>query len=158
MAPGARSGQRSSAFTGAGSPCPGPDGPASPYNAAVVINERLERLRRICLALPEATERVSHGEPSWFVRDRKMFVTFADNHHNDGRRAFWCAAAPETRHLLLEIDPPRFFVPPYVGTRGWLGMRIDLDDVDWEQVAELVTEAYRLVAPKRLLALLDGRR
>ncbi len=113
----------------------------------------LERLRRLCLALPEVTERVSHGEPTWFVRDKRVFVTFADQHHDD-RVGFWCAAPPGGQEALVAADPERYFRPPYVGHRGWLGVRLDIPDVDWDELAELVTDAYRVVAPKRLVAQL----
>jgi len=113
--------------------------------------EALSRLRALCLALPEATERLSHGEPTWFVR--KVFVTFAGRHHDD-RVACWCAAAAEERDVLVAEDPDRFFVPPYVGGRGWLGVYLDVPGVDWAELREIVREAYRLVAPKRLAALL----
>jgi hypothetical protein len=113
----------------------------------------VERLRRLCLALPETTERVSHGEPTWFVRD-KTFVTLADHHHDD-RFGFWCAAPPGTQEALVAADPERFFRPPYVGHRGWLGVYLDVD-VDWDEIAEIVADAYRTVAPKRLVARLDA--
>jgi hypothetical protein len=116
----------------------------------------LEQLRRICLALPEATERVSQGEPSFFVRDRKMFVTYADHHHDD-RLAFWCAAPAGFQAALVEAEPERFFVPPYVGHRGWLGVYLDVP-VDWDEIATIVAGAYRTVAPARLVAELDARR
>jgi hypothetical protein len=119
-----------------------------------MIDDPLLRLRRICLAFPEATERVSHGEPTWFVRDRKTFVTYADHHHDD-RLAFWCAAPEGAQVMLVESDPERYFVPPYVGHRGWLGVRLDVE-VDWDEIAELVEDAYRVVAPKRLVAELDA--
>jgi hypothetical protein len=117
----------------------------------------LEKLRRICLAFPEATERLSHGEPTWFVRGKKTFVSYADHHHND-RLAFVCAAPPGAQQAMVAADPERFFVPPYVGGRGWLGVHLDLDEpVDWDEVAELVEDAYRTVAPKKLVQLLDDR-
>ena len=114
----------------------------------------LERLRAACLALPEVTERLSHGEPTWFVRGEKTFVTYADHHHDD-RLAFWCAAPPGAQEELVEQDPARFFRPPYVGHRGWLGVYLDVPDVDWTEIEEIVTDAYRQVAPKRLVARLD---
>ena len=117
-------------------------------------DDPLERLRQICLALPEATERLSHGEPTWFVRGKKTFVTYADHHH-DYRLAFWCAAPPGAQEMLVEAAPERFFVPPYVGHRGWLGVRLDVP-VDWDEIADLVADAYRQVAPKRLIAQLDA--
>jgi hypothetical protein len=112
----------------------------------------LETLRGLCLALPEVTERLSHGEPTWFVRGKRVFVTYADHHHDD-RLAFWCAAPPGAQEALVEADPERFFVPPYVGGRGWLGVYLDRA-VDWDEIADLVTDAYRTVAPKGLLAML----
>lgn len=116
----------------------------------------LERLRKLCLAMPEATERLSHGEPTWFVRDKKVFVMYVDHHHDD-RVGFWCAASHEAQEQLVAALPKRFFVPPYVGHRGWLGVWLDVP-VDWDEIAELVEEAYRTVAPKRLVAELDARR
>ncbi|HET8631032.1 MAG TPA: MmcQ/YjbR family DNA-binding protein [Thermomicrobiales bacterium] len=116
----------------------------------------LERLRRLCLALPETTERLSHGEPAWFVRGKKTFAMYADHHHDD-RLAFWCAASPVVQRGLVEAQPERFFVPPYVGHRGWLGVYLDVP-VDWDEIAALVADAYRLVAPRRLLAALAGAR
>ena len=115
----------------------------------------LETLRRLCLALPEATERLSHGEPTWFVRDKKTFVTYADHHHDD-RLGFWCAAPPGVQGELVASAPERFYVPPYVGHRGWLGVRLDVE-VDWDEIAEVVEDAYRMIAPKRLIAELDAR-
>ena len=106
----------------------------------------LETLRRLCLAMPEATERLSHGEPTWFVRGRTSFVTYADHHHDD-RLAFWCAAPPGTQEALVASDPERFFRPPYVGQRGWVGVRIDRRP-DWSVVAQLVRQAYGLVASR----------
>ena len=116
----------------------------------------LPALRKICLSLPETTERPSHGEPTWFVRGKKTFVSYADHHHND-RLAFVCAAPPGAQQAMIAADPERFFVPPYVGGRGWLGVHLDLDEpVDWNEVTELVEDAYRTVAPKKLVQLLDG--
>jgi hypothetical protein len=115
------------------------------------VEDVLGRLRRLCLALPETTERVSHGEPTWFVRDKKTFVMFADRHHDD-RVGFWCAALPGVQEALLASAPGRYFYPPYVGHRGWLGVRLDVP-VDWGEIGELVVDAYRVIAPKRLAAL-----
>ncbi len=115
----------------------------------------IERLRGICLALPEVTERLSHDEPSWFVRDKKLFVT-TSNHHHDDRVGFWCAAAEGAQETLVDAAPDRFFRPPYVGHRGWLGVYLDVS-VDWDEVTALVEDAYRVVAPKKLVALLEVR-
>lgn len=114
----------------------------------------LDRLRPLCLAMPEATERLSHGEPTWFVRGKKVFVMFAGRHHDD-RVGLWCAATAEERDALVAERPDRFFVPPYVGVRGWLGVYLDVPDVDWAEVDEIVREAFRMIAPKRLAAQLD---
>ncbi|MDQ3577843.1 MAG: MmcQ/YjbR family DNA-binding protein, partial [Actinomycetota bacterium] len=115
----------------------------------------LDKLREICLSLPEATERLSHGEPTWFVNEKKVFVTYADHHHDD-RVGFWCAAPPGVQEEMVAEDPGHFFRPPYVGHRGWLGVYLDVE-VDWREVGEMVEEAYRTVAPKRLIAELDER-
>jgi hypothetical protein len=117
----------------------------------------LEELREICLALPEVTERLSHGAPTWFVRDKTVFVTLweAGHHSNFDFPHLWCAAPPGAQEELVETEPDRFFRPPYVGGRGWLGVRLDVE-VDWDEIAELCRDAYRVVAPKRLATLLDG--
>lgn len=114
-------------------------------------DDALARVRRICLALPETTERLSHGAPAFFVRGKKTFVTFMDNHHDDGRLAIWCHAPEGVQGALVEQQPKRFFVPPDVGHRGWVGVRLERD-VDWDEVADLVEDAYRMVAPTRLVA------
>jgi len=114
----------------------------------------IEKLRQICLALPEVTERLSHGEATWFVGDRKSFVTMADHHHDD-RVAFWCAAADGVQEALVATAPERFFRPPYLGHRGWLGVWLDVPQ-DWDEIAALVADAYRSVAPTRLAAVLDS--
>ena len=119
-----------------------------------MTDDPLARLRRLCLALPETTERLSHGEPTWFVRDKRTFVTYADHHHDD-RVAFWCAAPSGAQEALVKSAGDRFFVPPYVGHRGWLGVRLDVP-VDWDEIAGLVRDAYLVIAPASLAARLDG--
>ncbi len=118
-------------------------------------DDPLDRVRALCLALPEVTERLSHGEPTWFVRGKKSFVMFADHHHDD-RLAFWCAAPPGAQEAMVSSDPQRYFRPPYVGPRGWLGVWLDVP-ADWSEIADLVTDAFRVVAPARLVAELDAR-
>lgn len=118
-----------------------------------VVTDVLERVRALCLALPEATERISHGEPAWFVRKAPQFVTFADGHHDD-RIAFWAAAPPGAQQDWVTRDSDRYFVPPYVGGRGWVGVYLDVEP-DWSAVADIVEEAYRTVAPRTLIARLD---
>jgi hypothetical protein len=104
--------------------------------------------------LPETTERLSHGEPTWFIRGKKTFVMFADQHHDD-RTGFWCAAPDGVQESLVAADPEHFFRPPYVGHRGWLGVYLDVEGVDWDQLEEIVDDAYRQIAPKALIAQLD---
>lgn len=117
--------------------------------------DALAHLRAACLALPEVNERLSHGSPTFFIRDKKTFVTFVDHHHGDGIMGIWCAAPPGVQEQLVEAEPERFFRPPYVGHRGWLGVRLDVDP-DWEEMAAICVEAYRQVAPKKLVAQLDA--
>jgi hypothetical protein len=116
--------------------------------------QALDRVRSACLALPEVTERLSHGAPTWFVRDKKTFATLMDDHHGDGRFAIWCAAPPGVQGSLVDEEPERFFRPPYVGYRGWVGVRLDRDP-DWVEVAAILRDAYCVVAPKGLVARLD---
>ena len=117
-------------------------------------NDPLPPLRALCLSLPETSERLSHGEPAWFVRDKKTFATYA-NHHHDARLAFWCAAPPTAQEILVDARPDSFFRPPYVGHRGWLGVYLDVP-LDWDEIARIVDDAYRCVAPRKLLALLPS--
>jgi hypothetical protein len=114
----------------------------------------LERLRGICLALPETSERPSHGAPSFFVRGKTCFLMLLDDHHGDGRFAIWCAAPAGDQALLVDADPEKFFVPPYVGHRGWLGVRLDRG-LDWDELAGIVEDAYCTVAPKKLVEELE---
>ena len=118
--------------------------------------ETTGRLRAICLALPEVTERPSRGAPSWFVQGKKAFaMLWADGHHADDFPHLWCAGLPGAQQELAAAEAGRFFRPPYVGGRGWIGVRLD-GDVDWAEIAELCQDAYRAVAPARLAALFDG--
>ena len=110
----------------------------------------LARIREICLGLPETSERLSHGAPTFFVRGKRAFVMVLSDHHGDGRFAVWCAAPDGMQKLLIEADPERFFVPPYVGHRGWLGVRLDRR-LDWDELAGIVEDAYAEVAPPRLI-------
>jgi len=117
----------------------------------------LESLRAICMGLPEVTERPSHGAPTWFVRDKSVFVTlWQDGHHDIAFTHLWCAAPPGAQEALVAAEPDKFFRPPYVGGRGWLGVRLD-GDIDRDELAELCADAYRVVAPKRLVKVLDER-
>ena len=111
--------------------------------------QQLERVRRICLALPETTERLSHGEPTFFVKN-KVYVMFANNHHNDGHIAVWLPVPSGFQTTLIESAPEIFFKPPYVGVRGWVG--IDLDKISDQDLTYHVQVAWELIAPKRLLS------
>lgn len=110
----------------------------------------LSRLRGLCMALPEVEERVSHGEPAWFVGGKRQFVTYSDRHHVD-RVAFWCAAPEGAQQILTDAEPDRYFVPPYVGGRGWVGCYLDVE-LDWDALQEIIVDAYVTVAPARLAA------
>jgi hypothetical protein len=116
----------------------------------------LARLRKLALALPEAHEVEAWGEPTFRVKN-KLFAMHAsaETHHGDGREGVWIKSAHVTQDMLVRADPKRYFVPPYVGKSGWVGAYIDRG-ADWEIVADLVRDAYRLTAPKKLVAQLDS--
>jgi hypothetical protein len=114
----------------------------------------LKRVREICLSLPETTEKEAWSAPTFRVK-KKMFAMFLNQHHGDGRVALWLDAPPGDQELLVGVDPVRFFVPPYQGPFGWIGVRVDLDP-DWDEVRELVVDAWRTSAPKALLPRLDA--
>ena len=117
----------------------------------------LKRIRALCLALPETSERLSHGAPTFFVREKKAFLMVLTNFHGDGRFAIWCAAPDGMQATLVASDPERFFVPPYVGHRGWLGVRLDRG-LEWDELAGIAEDAYAEVAPPKLVeAARDGR-
>jgi hypothetical protein len=118
-------------------------------------DRELARVRKVCESLPEVTERPSHGSPAWFVRGKKTIAMFVDDHHGDGILGIWCAAPPGVQEQMIDEDPEVFFRPPYVGHRGWIGVRLSkhVTDVELRAVLE---DAYRVVAPKTLVARLDG--
>ncbi len=112
------------------------------------MNEgHLGRVRQICMGFPETEERLSHGEPTWFVRG-KVFTMFANNHHGDGRIAVWLPAPTGTQGALIEAEPAKYFKPPYVGVRGWVGVM--LDQASDDELEYHILLAWRMVAPKRL--------
>jgi hypothetical protein len=115
----------------------------------------LERLRAICMALPEVTERLSHGEVTWFIRGKKTLAMMDDHHHGADHFAVTCPAPPGVQEQMVQLEPERFFRPAYVGPRGWIGVRLDVD-VDWDEVAGIIEDAYRHVAPKTLVKQLDS--
>ena len=110
----------------------------------------LTKLREICLAFPETSERLSHGAPTFFVRQKRAFLMVLTNHHGDGRFAIWCAAQDGVQGMLVEADAAKFFVPPYVGHRGWLGVRLDRG-LDWDELTGIAEDAYAEVAPTKLV-------
>ncbi len=115
-------------------------------------DRRLVRLTKICNALPEAIRELM-GDHAGFKVRKKTFCYFLDNHHGDGIVAVCFKMAPGDNAKLVALDPSRFYLPAYIGPRGWVGLRLDVGKVDWEEVAEFVGDSYRLVAPKRLVAL-----
>jgi hypothetical protein len=117
--------------------------------------EALARVRRFCLSLPDTSERPSHGAPTFFVSAKHSFVTFQDDHHGDGRLALWCAAPEGAQAMLVEAAPEHYFHPPYVGHRGWLGVRLDRQ-AEWEEVAGVIEDAWLTRAPARLRERIEG--
>lgn len=118
--------------------------------------QALRHVRAACLALPQVTERPSHGAPSFFIRDRTAFVyAWIEGHHDHHFPHLWCAAEPGVQEALVQGTPATFFRPPYVGHRGWVGVRLD-GGIGREEVEDLCEDAYRTVAPRRLLTELDA--
>src|SRR6202050_3754246 len=117
---------------------------------------RLARLTKICVALPDATREVMGSHAGFYVR-KKTFAYFLNDHHGDGIVSVACKALPGENKALAAAQPDRFYLPAYIGPKGWVALRLDIGKVDWEEVAELVTASYRQVAPKRLVALLPAK-
>jgi predicted DNA-binding protein (MmcQ/YjbR family) len=117
--------------------------------------EILERLRAICMALPEAQEKISHGEPTWFAGKGKVFAMFDDHHHGADHVSVWLPAPRGAQGVLIANDPKRFWRPPYLGHRGWIAIALDTRP-KWNLVADLVDQGYRLVATRKLVAQLDA--
>lgn len=115
----------------------------------------LARVRSLCLAFPGTEQRESHGEPCWFAGGKKTFVMAAQEHHDD-RTAVWVASPEGVQTALVAAEPERYFRPPYVGHRGWVGVYLDVEDIDWAHVEELVEDGWRCVAPKRVIAEYDA--
>ncbi|MGH9244100.1 MAG: MmcQ/YjbR family DNA-binding protein [Acidimicrobiales bacterium] len=122
-------------------------------NVSTIGPDRLERLRAICLALPEASEKEAWGDPTWRVRN-KIFAMQKGNYEG-GRPSVWLKAPPGAQDVLVSADPERFFVPGYVGSKGWIGVYLDGRRFDWDELTDLVEDSFRLIAPKRLAATLD---
>lgn len=120
------------------------------------VQRALAMVRAAVVDWPETSERLSHGGPAWFVRERKCFAMFLDDHHGDGRLALWCAAPEGVQAEVVATEPDTFFVPPYVGHRGWLG--VHLRQVDAPELRAILADAFRVVAPKTLVAQLSDER
>ncbi len=118
-------------------------------------DRRLVRLTKICLALPEAT-RQRHGRHAAFRVRKKVFAYYLDDHHGDGIVAITCKALPGDNAALVRANPARFYLPAYIGPRGWVALRLDVGPIDWDEVSELVLGSYQLTAPKRLAALVTA--
>jgi len=116
--------------------------------AAVSSIKQIERVRKICLALPGATEKLSHGEPTWFAK--KVFCMFSNNHHGDGHISVVVPAPRGAQEALIESAPKKFYRPPYVGGAGWIG--IELARVSDKELTTHIHTAWRMIAPKKLLA------
>ncbi len=114
----------------------------------------IEAVRKLCLALPEVSERLSHGAPTWFIADKKTLATVWEDHHGDARLGLICAAPPGVQQQLVDEEPQRFYVPAYVGHRGWIGVRLERK-VDWNEINEILLDAYRCVGPAKLIAKLE---
>jgi hypothetical protein len=123
------------------------------FNDRSTMNEKhIERVRRICASLPEVSEKLSHGEPTFFVR-KKVFAMCSNNHHNDGHIAVTIPTAIGIQQMLIETEPKKFYRPPYVGVRGWVG--IELPRVTDRELAFHLREAWKLIAPEKIHSLLD---
>ena len=115
--------------------------------------DHVRRVRRICATLPETREKLSHGEPTFFVR-KKVYAMFANNHHNDGHTAVWLPAPPGVQDVLVHTTPAKFFRPPYVGVRGWIG--VELAAVSDEELGEHIRTAWRMIAPNQSQAEIES--
>ena len=120
-------------------------------------DQRLTRLTKICLALPDAARQIMGRHAGFHVR-KKTFAYFLDDHHGDGIIGINCKVLPGDNTALIASNPARFYMPAYIGSRGWVGLRLDVGEVDWEEVKELVRHSYGLVAPKRLAAAVRDRK
>ena len=121
--------------------------PADRLTPGPAAQVQLAKVRKFCLALPDVTEQASHGAPTFFFK-KKVFVYFLDNHHNDGRLALWCPAPDGAQAMLVDNNPDHYFVPPYVGYRGWIGVRLDRDAA-WSEIAAVIESAHQSLLGKR---------
>ena len=113
--------------------------------------DELERLRAIAMALPRAAEKISHGQPVFFIEKGKLFAQYWANHHGDGRRAVMVlTGGPDEQAMLIELDPELYYRPAYIGHSGWIAIRTDLGETDWDHIADRVAASWALAAPRRL--------
>ena len=119
-------------------------------------DRRLLRLTKVCLTLPESSRELAGRHARFHVRD-KTFAWYLDDHHGDGIVSVSCKMALDENRELAALDPARFYLPAYMAHRGWIALRLDAGKIDWNEVAEVVADSYRLVAPKRLAALVSRR-
>ena len=118
------------------------------------VRETLERVREISLKLPRAVEKVSHGAPVFYIDKGKTFAWFLNDHHNSGITAVAVkTSGREEQEMLVETRPDLYYLPPYFAPSGWVGLRLDSDEVDWDHVADRIAISWELVAPKRLLEM-----
>jgi hypothetical protein len=111
--------------------------------------ELFQQIRELSMSFPDTSERVSHGAPTFFYKDKKMFVQYRSNHHGDGRIALWCASTADIQSMLVQSNPNIYFLPPYVAHLGWIGLRLDRD-ADWDEIQSIISDAYlSKVRPKR---------
>ena len=115
----------------------------------------LEKIRALCASFPKSAERPSHGAPTWFIDGKKSYASVTDNHHGDGRFALWCAAPKGAMAMLVDSEPDRYFVPPYVAHLGWVG--VHLDHAPWSSIASALEQAYLERAPVKFAALLRAQ-
>jgi predicted DNA-binding protein (MmcQ/YjbR family) len=123
----------------------------------VPVKNALARVQQICLALPEAVHE-THGDHASFLVRKKTFMYYLNNHHGDGIVAVACKVLPGDNAVLVKAQPEKFYMPAYIASRGWVGLRLDLKHVDWEEVADLISGSYQLVAPKKLAPIVKARK
>jgi hypothetical protein len=120
-----------------------PTKPASPPSYPhTLVASQLAKVRALCCQLPDVSERPSHGSPAFLINGKRAFAYFLDNHHSDGRLALWCAAPDSAQAMLVDSNPDHYFVPPYVGHNGWVGVRLDRD-LPWNQIAMVLEAAHQ---------------
>jgi len=121
---------------------------AKPAYTAAFARSQLAKVRRFCLALPDVTERPSHGAPTFFAKNKRSFANFVDNHHGDGRLAVIVAAAPGAQEMLVDAKPDIYYLPAYVARLGWVGVRLDRDAA-WTEIEAMLEAAHTHVATKK---------